>query len=250
MRPATTFFSKHRFKKLRLLLTRPRKDAESLEILLKNMGIQSIIEPLLDICVFDGPDIECHAVAALAMTSANGVRAFAARSQNRQVPVYAVGDATARIAKDNGFPEIYSAAGTVCKLATLIINSLPPDAGIVLHPAATRVAGDLEGYLREAGFSYQREIIYEAVPAKHLSPSIVTQIQAGEIDGVVLFSPRTGATFKILAEKAGLIDALTSLRAYCLSQAVADTITSISWLDVCTAENPNQASFLKLLDTY
>ncbi len=233
---------------MRLLLTRPRIDAETLDNLLKKIGIQSVIEPLLSINVFDGPELDCDDVAALAITSVNGVRAFAKRSQNRSIPLFAVGDSTARAAKSHGFTNVHSAAGAIGELATLITRSLAPSSGKILHPAASHIAGDLDGHLTEAGFSYQREIIYEAITAHRFSPEVVKQIQAKEIDGVVLFSPRTGYTFKALAKKARLLNDLSSIRAYCLSLAVTKTVKSLSWLEVHTAAKPTQAALLDLLD--
>ena len=233
---------------MRLLLTRPQHDARNLEIILKNFGIQSVVEPLLDIIIFDGPDIDCHDITALVMTSANGVRAFVARSQERNIPVFAVGESTALIAKNSGFLDVNSANGDVESLTELIIRSLTPSNGVILHPAASNVAGDLKGQLAQAGILYRREIIYKAVPAVHLNSNLVEQIIAKEIDGVVLFSPRTADIFKALSKKAGVIKHLCSMRVYCLSPAVAKKIVDLPWLEVCIAKHPSQAALLDLLE--
>ena len=232
---------------MRLLLTRPRGVSETLQTLLNRSGIQSVIEPLLDINIFHGPNLDCTGVAAIAMTSANGVQAFAERSLDRHIPVYTVGDATARAARVNNFSKIYSADGNVDQLVDLITSSLDPGEGTILHPAASQVAGDLEGRLTTEGYSYRREIIYEAVFVNNLSTDVITQIQAGEINGVALFSPRTGQVFRTLVRKAGLLNDLSLIRAYCLSPAVAETVDDLIWLEVRTAKTPTQSALLNLL---
>ena len=84
---------------MRLLLTRPQTDSEKLARELTARGISSIIEPLLNIVIQEVPPLDTKGVAALAFTSANGVQAFSERSSRRDLPVYTVGDATARAAR-------------------------------------------------------------------------------------------------------------------------------------------------------
>ena len=63
---------------MRVLLTRPREDSEGLAAQLAARGVDSFIEPLLEVRFRDGPPLELAGVAALLMTSGNGVRALAA----------------------------------------------------------------------------------------------------------------------------------------------------------------------------
>lgn len=232
---------------MRLLLTRPIQDSRALAKIIHAFGFKSVIAPILDISILDGPKLNCSNVAALAMTSANGVRAFSERSGRRDFDVYAVGDSTAYTARRSGFSNIFSAAGNVGDLADLIIKSVAPDIGEILHPAATHVAGNLKERLVEAGLKYRREIIYESVTATDFSPEVTNMIKARQIDGVLLFSPRTSFRFKLLIDKAGLSKNLQSMRAYCLSREVATNILSLPLLEICIAENPDQKSLLKLL---
>ncbi len=202
---------------------------------------------MLDISILNGPELNCNNVTALAMTSANGVRAFSERSKRRDLTVYAVGDSTARTAEQIGFPNILSASGNVGNLADLIIKSVASDIGEILHPAATHVAGNLKGRLIEAGLKYRREIIYESVTATEFSAEVINMISANQVHGVLLFSPRTSFRFRFLIDKAGLSKSLRSMRAYCLSPEVAKNICSLPFLEICIAEKPDQKNLLKLL---
>ncbi|MBL6959143.1 MAG: uroporphyrinogen-III synthase [Rhodospirillales bacterium] len=230
---------------MRLLITRPRQDAEPLAGLLREMGAQPSVEPLLFIDLEDGPDLDLDGVQALLVTSANGVRALAARTPNRTLPVLAVGDASARAAGEAGFTDVFSATGDVDGLARLAGDKLDAAAGSLLHAAGSHLAGDLAGLLEAGGYAYRREILYRARPAEALSEETQTVIREGQLDGILFFSPRTAATFVRLLGEAGLQDACGGLVAFCLSPAVAEQVAAVPWSGVRTAEKPEQQALLQ-----
>ena len=82
---------------MRLLITRPREDGEPLAALLNERGFETILDPMMTIVDIDAPEMDLSGIQALLMTSANGVRAFARREEDRQTPVYVVGDASAQM---------------------------------------------------------------------------------------------------------------------------------------------------------
>jgi uroporphyrinogen-III synthase len=234
---------------MRVLLTRPREDSEPLATALREHGVEALIEPLLNIELVSGPPLDLDQVQALLATSANGVRAFAAREARRVLPVYAVGDATARIAHETGFGSVESAAGDVDSLADLVRRRLDPADGALLHVAGTAVAGDLAGRVEAAGFRYRRVVLYRARKADRLSPEAVRAIRDGNVDGVVLFSPRTAETFVALVAEARSTDACRNLTAYCLSDAVAAKAAAIGWDRIVVARRPDLAAVVEAVCT-
>ncbi|MBD3608930.1 MAG: uroporphyrinogen-III synthase, partial [Gammaproteobacteria bacterium] len=83
---------------MHVLVTRPIQDAEPLLARLRERGIEATAEPLLEIEFKTGARVDLKDVQAVVATSANGVRAFAAASDRRDVGLFAVGDATAEAA--------------------------------------------------------------------------------------------------------------------------------------------------------
>ncbi len=81
---------------MRVMLTRPRADSERLAEELRARGNDVVMEPMLHI-VPKGSLPPLEGVAALIVTSANGIRALAAASDRRDLTVYSVGDATASL---------------------------------------------------------------------------------------------------------------------------------------------------------
>lgn len=237
---------------LRLLITRPAEDAEPLARRLRAMGHSPSVEPMLDMVWLDGPAPELGDVQAILFTSANGVRAFARRTGRRDRPVYAVGDATARTAREAGFDVVDSAGGDVYALADLVGERARPDDGVLLHVAGTTVAGDLSGLLSAKGFAVRREAMYDAVPAARLGEDTTAVLSGGRVDAVLIFSPRTARSFVRLLREAGLLDHCRAVDALCLSPAVAEAARTcdteqVPWKSVQVAERPEQDCLLALL---
>lgn len=237
---------------MKALVTRPREDAAGLTAALVARGIEPLLEPLLSIEL--ARDAEAVLAAALPgaqaalFTSANGVRAFARVSPRRDLPAFAVGDATARAARAAGFARIESAGGDVHALAALAARRLDPAAGALIHAAASAVAGDLAGELARAGFTVRRLRLYEAVAATRLTAESHDALAARVVGAAIFFSPRTAETFVTLACAAGLQDRATSIAAVVLSPAVAAALDPLTWRRIEIAAAPNEPALLAALD--
>ena len=230
---------------LRLVITRPQEDAEVLADELSVMGVESLIAPVLSIELFELETPDLTGVQALLLTSANGVKAFTHLSKERQIPIFAVGHASASAAHKFGFKNIESADGDVENLADLVCKKLDSRNGAVLHIAGTMIAGDLAGILGHSGFDYQRVQLYHAREISDFPPHCLVAIKDALVDGVVLYSPRTARAFVDLLIKAGLVDFTRQLLVFCLSEAVAAKINAYEWARVVVAEKPDQVALLK-----
>ncbi len=231
---------------MRVLITRPREESEAVAKLLAARGIEWLIDALLDIRP-SAAALPLTGVQALAFTSANGVRAFAAREPLRALPVFAVGEHTAEAARAAGFARVESAQGAAPELARLLCERLDPSAGAVLHCAGAVVRGELAPRLAEAGLELRRAVLYEAVPAAALAAATRAALAAGALDAVLFFSPRSAQTFVSLARAAGLAGACARLAALALSPAVAEEARALAWRELLTAARPAQAALLALL---
>jgi len=230
------------------LVTRPREDAVGVSRELEDRGFAVRVEPLLDIRIKTGLCLDLTGVQGFLATSANGVRALAANCPDRALPVWAVGDVTARMAQELGFTHIHSAKGDAETLAALVGKQADPSAGTLLHAAGTKVAGDVSGKLAALGFAVRREILYDAVTAEALSDGLIAALEAKAIDLALFFSPRTAATFATLARLAEQGDMVRAVTAYALSAAVAQELAVLPWRAIHIAAKPEQASLLATID--
>jgi uroporphyrinogen-III synthase len=230
------------------LVTRPREDAEPVARALADRGIAVMIESLLGIEPLPGVSVDPTGLQGLLVTSANGVRALARLLPDRTLPVWAVGDASARVAREMGFAAVESAGGDVETLADLVSARVDPARGALLHAAGEAVAGDLSGRLGERGYHVRREVLYRAVTATTLSPDLCRALQAGEIDLALFFSPRTAATFATLIADAGLGEKLARVQAYGLSGNVTAKLNELPWAALHKAAEPTLAALLAAVD--
>ena len=225
---------------MRVLLTRPRPDAEQTARLLAERNIEAAIAPLIDISDIPGATVELAAVQAILVTSANGARALARATQERALPVFTVGEASARAAIDAGFSDVTSANGDVAALAALVRLKLDPLAGALVHVTGSAVAGDLAGELASFHFVVRRSQLYRSQTVDDLPDAARQALNDQSLDAVLFYSPRTAACFAKLVVASGLQARCRPIIAGCLSAAVAEAAAALPFADIRIAATPDQ----------
>jgi uroporphyrinogen-III synthase len=206
----------------------------------------ALIEPLLTIERVPGVAPDLAPVQALVLTSANAAPALSAPA--RQLPLFAVGDATARAAERAGCSRVISAAGSGADLARLIAQHCRPERGALLHLSGEHVRPGLAEGLAAVGFDLRRQVVYRAVAARGLSPVTVEALVQRQIGAVLLFSPRTAQTFVELISRHGLQGDLVATAAICLSAAVAQPCRELVWRAIYLAGRPEPGPLLEALE--
>lgn len=235
---------------MRVLVTRPPDEIPPQIALLAERGHHGVPCPLLEIQAIAGATADLTGAQAVLLTSHAGVRALAAAQPRRDVPVFAVGDSTAALARSLDFASVDSAGGDWRALAALVRRRLDPAGGDLVHSGGAATAGELPEVLRADGFTVRRAMLYEARPAAELPEAGREALESGTLDAVLLFSPRTATTFATLVNEADLSASCRSLDALCLSSAVADAARALAWRQVRAAARPDQESLLALLEDH
>ena len=236
---------------MRVLVTRPELDSSREAAALAARGHEPVLAPLLEIEFLPDVDLNLDGAQALIITSRNALRALADHDERERalaLPLFAVGEATARAARELGFAEVTIGPGTAAGLLPLIRQELHPDKGPLVHVAAETVAYDLKPALEEEGFEFRRPVLYRSHKAPALSDEILAGLTTGAIEAVILMSPRTAKTFATLAERHGVVTQARGLVCYCLSQAVAEAVTPLG-LKVRVPAYPREEDVLALLDS-
>lgn len=238
---------------MRLLLTRPTDDSRTFAARLAQHRIETVIAPLMTVDPISAPDtgFSLEGVQAVVLTSANGVRALAgvigSTAGGQAVPVYAVGDATAREARDAGFQRIESASGDMKGLVRLVAARCTPAGGTIVHVAGTAVAGDLAEALVPLGFNVRRAVLYSARAADRLPAEATDSLTAGHLDGVALFSPRSAVILEDCVARRRLTAALSDLTAFVLSDNVAAALHADHWRHIVVAPEPTADALLEII---
>jgi uroporphyrinogen-III synthase len=228
---------------MKILVTRPLQDGQEMAALLAAMGHQALLAPLLETQFHDGPEPGLEDVQAVLATSANGIRALARRTVQRDVAIFAVGPQTAEEARKAGFSDIRSANGDAAALAQAAARWTEPDRGVLLHVCGEEVPGNLADTLTRRGFSVRRCALYRVQAAAELPPQVQAALRDGTLDAAMFFSPRSAAIFRDLA--AGL--PTQGVIAACISRATAEALGTLAVAAVRIAAEPNQAAMLALM---
>lgn len=228
---------------MKLILTRPVKDAEPLAAKLRALGHESVILPLLDIVPRPGISIPGLPWQAVCITSANGLANAEAIAGLRHVPVLCVGPQSAAAAERAGFTNVRAEGGDVDGLAAYIAAHVKQKDGPILYLSGAATSGDLEGRLRTAGFAVERIVTYDAVQT---TPDDLARAVT-DADAVLLYSPRTAKLWVEQVEKAGAAQHMAAMVHLCLSPAVARALPEAWPRHIANA--PDEAAMLAALQT-
>jgi uroporphyrinogen-III synthase len=232
---------------MRVLVTRPLEDAHETAEKLATLGHEAVIAPLLEIRFHDGPEVFLDGIQAILATSSNGVRALARRTAVRNVSLFAVGAQTAHIAHACGFQNVRDANGDGRALAAATITWASPRAGALLHAAGAGAPSHLAEDLAAHGFEVRAVTLYEAVTAGVFPSPAREALQAGTLDAVLHFSPRSARSFADCVAGASLGEACRSVISCCISSATAASLSRLAFREVRVASHPDQESVLALL---
>jgi uroporphyrinogen-III synthase len=233
---------------VRILVTRPQPGSMQTAVALKERGHEPISAPLFQIEILSEVDPDAGPWTAILLTSANAIRGIAnlaSRGGWRAMPIFAVGNRTAKAARDLGFAEVTSASGNVDDLVNLVAARLKPPARL-LYLAGQKRSGDLAGALRARDFVVDIVVVYRMLVARRLPEPAAAAIRDG-VDGVLHFSRHSAETFVRAAGNTGLLDAaLAKPVHYCLSDQVAEPLRQAGAAKIRIAARPNEDALLEL----
>jgi uroporphyrinogen-III synthase len=222
-------------------ITRTEPDNADTAARLREMGFCALTVPVLKpravrtVCLQGTPD-------ALVFTSAHGVRFHDLDRKMLKLPVFTVGDRTARAAISAGYRDVRSASGDVRDLEHLVRQEIPVGE-TVFHLSARQPAGDLVGNLKKAGYETRNIPVYEtgAVPVAELTAALVPLKNIG---GILVHSPRAGRIVKQVIDgfPTGFAGSI-----YCISLAAAVPFAGLSRARVRVADRPDEDSMLRLV---
>lgn len=198
-----------------VLVTRAEPGAAGTLARLKAEGYAAIAAPTARIKAL--PANPPEDAAALAVTSRHGALRAAALFSDRTLPIFAVGEASAAAAKDQGFTDVRSGGGDGPALADLIARARP--AGLIVHVRGRDQAFDLVADLAACGLSAQSLIAYAAEPVPRLPLAAEAAVRAGAT--VLVHSAKGAERFLALIEAAGLCECLDRQRVVAISRQAA-----------------------------
>ncbi len=230
-----------------MLVTRPEPDASDTAARLGALGIEAATCPLLIPETLDTSLPDPSGFAALVVTSAQALKSLDERGVLERyvhLPLYAVGDRTAEVAKSMGFAQAESASGAFADLVNLLAHA--PVEGPILYPAARHLSGDLARSLAPFGRMVITTEIYVMNPVEALPDAIATELASGAFDAVLFYSRRTAQTFVQVAGNGIDPELRAALGMLCISEAVAEPLLDAHFVRVGLADHPSEEAMMGL----
>lgn len=183
------------------------------------------------------------AISGLVFTSANGVRAYASRREDRTIASWCVGPATAKAAKQEGFATVHESAGNAVDLAGFIASHSAPTDTPLLHIANAAAAGNLKRELESLGFAVQFAPLYEMRPVAHLPIAVTDLVEQNRPAIVLVHSAKGASAFASMIENLGLeIAALVAI-----SEPASRPLAKFAIDRTIIADAPNEDGLLQAL---
>lgn len=221
----------------RVLITRPIEEAEDIRQDLMNKNYDVFCEPLLVSHIHDNKIEDVESFEGIIFTSRNGVRAFCQNCENRELPIYCVGDATSSLATESGLKNVQSAGGAAIDLRKII----PRDKRLLY------VRG--EDITQEIEADYITPYIgYHADKKEEFSDEVKLIIEENGFSHVLFFSKRTADAFVENIQKYEIERGLTHTKALCLGTSMVKSVSVLLWAGVEVAKQPDKHSLMALLD--
>jgi len=242
-----------------ILITRPAPDDQATAEVLRAKGHDVLRAPMLryePVAFQIDPDLS---VDALLVTSANALRALAETPMPgrwRNIPLFAVGDRTARAARAAGFERIEVADGDGASLRDLVVarmrtkaaRSKPAKkpAGLLYLAAADR-AVDLGGELEAFGFNVVTVTTYRMIATPELPAAVCDAFSANRIEAVLHYSRRSGRAFIDAVRAAGVEISALAVPHCCISDNVASVVRDAGASQVAVAQTPDENALFDAL---
>lgn len=232
---------------MRVLVTRPKEDAERFARELAIAGHVALFSPVMEIEAL-AAQLPTGSFDIVIATSAHAFTSGAALNIYglEDVPVWAVGERTAKAARAAGFRTIARVCANSAELAANLLSYTNEASGLLYLAGVDRKTALEERLLR----SKRRITVvetYRGRAALSLDPTAVEAMRRGELDAAVHFSRRSAAIFAGLVAAADLVQEAQKLLHVCLSDDVARGLDALKLKRVRIAGKPTGAAMIEAL---
>jgi len=236
-----------------ILVTRPHPDNEVTAEALRARGHVVLLAPVLKFEPMAFQDESEAGYGAIIVTSANAIRAVAPQLRDLgllELPLFAVGEHTAAVARDVGFDEVIVAGGDAASLRDKVMQGardLLKKKSTLLYLAGADLSRDLGGELGAEGFNVVTQTTYRMVPVRHLPREVCKGFAAHGIAAVLHYSRRSARAFLEAARDEGVEISALAIPQCCLSEMVAAVLRDAG-AQVLVAATPDENALFDTLE--
>lgn len=238
-----------------ILVTRPHPDNEATAQNLRARGHVVLLAPVLKFEPVAFHDESEAGYGAIIVTSANAIRAVAPQLRGLglvELPLFAVGEHTASVAREFGFTDVIVAGGDAASLRDKVLqgarDKLLKKKSTLLYLAGADLSRDLGSELGAEGFSVVTQTTYRMAPVKVLPRDVCEGFAAHGIEAVLHYSRRSARAFLDAARDEGVEISALAIPQCCLSETVASVLRDAGASQVLVAATPDENALFDALE--
>jgi uroporphyrinogen-III synthase len=238
-----------------ILVTRPHPDNEATAENLHARGHVVLLAPVLKFEPVAFHDENEAGYGAIIVTSANAIRAVAPQLRDLgllELPLFAVGEHTAAVARDAGFAQVIVAGGDAISLRDKVMQGARDKVfkkkSSLLYLAGADLSRDLGSDLAAEGISVVTQTTYRMTPIKILPREVCEGFAAHGIEAVLHYSRRSARAFLDAARDEGVEISALAIPQCCLSETVAGVLRDAGASQVLVAATPDENALFETLE--
>jgi uroporphyrinogen-III synthase len=228
---------------MHILLTRPLDDCKELILRFKSLGHKVSHLPVIKIQNVNYGKINFDEFSGIIFTSANAVKNITTSSINKQINCFCVGSSTEKVAKQNGFQNIFCADGNVNNLKEVILQNFDQKNGSLLYVSGEIISSNLDKDLISEGYIVKRIINYSTVPIEQVSDEFIKDLKSSIPDMVYIYSENSARNYLNLLKKYNLSDYWMDTNLMCLGEKTSSVLNEIKWKKIFIF-SPGEEEFL------
>ena len=225
-----------------LITTRPIDDALSdCKILIKR-GIKALASPSMGI-VKTKFDFD-NKYDAIFLTSRHASH-IVGKLENKNIPIFCVGSATAKSARNYGATNLFVGNSDASLLAKKTKKKLPKNSNI-FWPSNNKNPDKVYGILKSNCFNIDKKIVYKNCSIDNLDIISSNLIKKKQISVVLFFSLRSAEMWIELINKSNLFKFLMSVNFVVINEEVSKYLKELKLKNVIVSRRKRRASVLSL----
>ena len=214
---------------MHILLTRPLDDCKELILRFKSLGHKVSHLPVIKIQNVNYDKKNVNEFGGIIFTSANAIKYLNTSGINKQINCFCVGSSTEKIAKENGFQNIFCADGNVNNLKEIILQNFDQKKGNLLYVSGEIISSNLDKDLIDEGYKVKRIINYLVAPIEEASDEFIRDLKSSIPDMVYVYSENSARNYLNLLKKYNLSDYWMDTNLMCLGEKTSSVLNEIKW---------------------
>jgi uroporphyrinogen-III synthase len=241
---------------IHILLTRPQEQSMMTAGLLRALGYEVHVHPLMHIEAVDGAQQRLSVIAqemdvgAWVTTSKHGIEVLsrACEETGMQLPLYVPSLASADFAYAMGWVDVRAGEGdALSMLARLRQEMTVESAATLVYVRGQDVRHDVVTMLHADGYHALEVLAYDAQAYEHLPEALIRLWREDMLHVVMVYSPRSAQLLEQGLRDAGVLEHAATVHVVALSTAVAHALDRECWAGIHAASSPSNDAMLVTL---